>query len=399
MILGGYFWAADDPWATFKGAIDELRISRTVRYNGPFAPPLRHTVDDDTVVLFHLDEGSGSTLVNAAGEPFEVKLDGPVWVAEGKTAEPDLPRDSVPELKLVRMIEGHNSPRRILASLDSQTLYFTSSAGGIERMRLDDGTIDNPLPDLKISLADMRLFDSDRRVVIAGFDGRVEVWSLETGEQLRTLEPKGKPSWHLRLSPNERRVLYLPWGEGLVVVRELESGDEVCRLAGTFNFMQPAGFLNDSRRIVVAGGRGNRSTLQCWDCEQQQEVSSCQVQRTRERGQILPGDLTAFWTENGQCVLWSPVDNSVRYLAPRVGSEARRFTFIEGPVAENIFVSGGEAKGRLSIWNALTGEAVLASSASESGFGSACFTPDGLHLAGLTIDRTLRVWRIPQGLR
>jgi hypothetical protein len=55
--------AADAATEFFSGLLDEVRISKTVRYTTTFAPPrLRFAPDADTIVLYHFDEGSGQTL-------------------------------------------------------------------------------------------------------------------------------------------------------------------------------------------------------------------------------------------------------------------------------------------------------------------------------------------------
>ncbi len=57
--------AATEGW---YGVIDEIRLSSTVRYTGDFTrPESAFKDDDDTVMLFHLDEGTGETATSATG--------------------------------------------------------------------------------------------------------------------------------------------------------------------------------------------------------------------------------------------------------------------------------------------------------------------------------------------
>ncbi len=47
-----------DLYPSYSGWIDEVRLSRIVRYDGPFSPPTTpFTPDADTVALYHFDEG------------------------------------------------------------------------------------------------------------------------------------------------------------------------------------------------------------------------------------------------------------------------------------------------------------------------------------------------------
>lgn len=52
----------------FAGWLDELRISRTIRYAGPFTPPSAPFASDvDTMALYGFDEGAGTTLGDRSG--------------------------------------------------------------------------------------------------------------------------------------------------------------------------------------------------------------------------------------------------------------------------------------------------------------------------------------------
>jgi len=51
----------------FTGLMDELRLSRTIRYTQPFSPPRApFTPDADTAALYHFDEGGGPVVLDSA---------------------------------------------------------------------------------------------------------------------------------------------------------------------------------------------------------------------------------------------------------------------------------------------------------------------------------------------
>jgi len=52
---------------SYKGVIDELRISDTARYLEDFEPAFRHEVDENTIGLYHFDEGSGDVATDSSG--------------------------------------------------------------------------------------------------------------------------------------------------------------------------------------------------------------------------------------------------------------------------------------------------------------------------------------------
>ncbi|MCX8062029.1 MAG: LamG domain-containing protein [Anaerolineales bacterium] len=55
-------------YPSFSGWIDEVRISNIVRYTGNFTPPnAPFTPDNNTVGLYHFDEGSGTVVLDSSG--------------------------------------------------------------------------------------------------------------------------------------------------------------------------------------------------------------------------------------------------------------------------------------------------------------------------------------------
>jgi serine/threonine protein kinase len=70
--LGGMSWE-------FSGDFAEVRLSRGARYTRRFTPERRLAADEQTVVLFHLDEGRGKVLVEARDAVPPDELNGGVW--------------------------------------------------------------------------------------------------------------------------------------------------------------------------------------------------------------------------------------------------------------------------------------------------------------------------------
>ena len=68
LVLGAEKHDAGSSFPSYPGWLDELRISRSVRYTQAFTPVAgRLSADANTVALYHADEGSGTTLDDAAG--------------------------------------------------------------------------------------------------------------------------------------------------------------------------------------------------------------------------------------------------------------------------------------------------------------------------------------------
>jgi len=75
-------WRPFDTNYPFNGIIDEVRISKAVRYTKDFKVPNRaFTPDADTAALYHLDEGHGKKTKDDSGNKNEAELIGePEWV-------------------------------------------------------------------------------------------------------------------------------------------------------------------------------------------------------------------------------------------------------------------------------------------------------------------------------
>jgi hypothetical protein len=69
LVLGAEKHDADNTvYPSFRGWLDELRISNTVRYTSNFAVPTQpFTTDANTMGLYHFDEGTGTLLTDFSG--------------------------------------------------------------------------------------------------------------------------------------------------------------------------------------------------------------------------------------------------------------------------------------------------------------------------------------------
>lgn len=90
-------------YPSFRGWVDELRLSTVRRYNGSFTRPTGpFTPDANTAVLYHFDEGSGDVVGDSSGggshgtRYFGGSPAGPVWSAETPFTGPPLTPTATP---------------------------------------------------------------------------------------------------------------------------------------------------------------------------------------------------------------------------------------------------------------------------------------------------------------
>jgi hypothetical protein len=77
MTLGG----RADEGSSFYGVIDEVRVSSSARYIADFTTEQAPEADSDTVLLYHMDEGFGSSLSDDSGNGLDASVDSAIWSA------------------------------------------------------------------------------------------------------------------------------------------------------------------------------------------------------------------------------------------------------------------------------------------------------------------------------
>ena len=76
--IGGRSGVAD-----FSGWMDQVHISEAARYQGEFTPPRRFEPDENTIVLYHFDEGEGTIAHDASGNGNDGQIHDCRWVQAG----------------------------------------------------------------------------------------------------------------------------------------------------------------------------------------------------------------------------------------------------------------------------------------------------------------------------
>ncbi len=132
LLLGGLavrYWDAPNPGNYFSGEIDEIRISSSARYSDDYPLTDRFEPDDETLALYHFDEGDGAILTDASGNAHHGKIIGATHVAPG-----DAPPISTPSGDFALQFDGVDD------YVDIPRLDYDGSPITVEAMIVDDGT-------------------------------------------------------------------------------------------------------------------------------------------------------------------------------------------------------------------------------------------------------------------
>lgn len=98
LVLGAEKHDAGAAYPSYSGFLDELRLSDSVRYTAPFAPPvLPFATDASTAALYHFDEGAGDAITDSSGRAggpsdgtrhYGGSPAGPEWAADTPFGDP-----------------------------------------------------------------------------------------------------------------------------------------------------------------------------------------------------------------------------------------------------------------------------------------------------------------------
>jgi hypothetical protein len=168
----------------FQGVIDEVRVSRSVRYSAPFVPAKRLGSDDKTLALLHLD-GQGDVASDASGNG----NDGHIQGAKRVTAPDYLPPTTAPAVREIESLP--TTDLRVaawVASIGGSVYVDPAQTGGdVERVFLSGGKLKDA--DL-VRLRDARgiqYLDLDESTVgdeglshLAGMDSLQTLWIAKT---------------------------------------------------------------------------------------------------------------------------------------------------------------------------------------------------------------------------
>lgn len=118
-----------------RGVLDEVRISRVARYREDFVPQRRFESDDDTLALYHFDEGEGTTVRDSSGHERHGRLHHARWLVEtGHAPDPhlyDLPVTSKLAQPTVANLIGTRLPDALKFFADRHKVPITLSDNAI----------------------------------------------------------------------------------------------------------------------------------------------------------------------------------------------------------------------------------------------------------------------------
>jgi WD40 repeat protein len=339
----------------FHGLIDEVRISRCVRYTEDFTPAKRLGPDADTLALYHCDEGSGNRLNDSSGNGYHGTIQNAKWVRA----------DVVPVAQKPKQFADAKNPLPRLAALPA---HVASIAAVV--VAWDEGL-----------------------VITGGVDAAVYLWDLNQRKQLLKLTQASASIGCLGISP-DNRWLAIGTTKGEVELWNLPERLLHRRWKNAGGFVRSLVFIPDSKQLYIAGKQ-----IFLWPMDEE---------TTAIRTVVDQGVFDLAITKDGQALITGAPDGKVTVytIAGELKLEREFSTggILHGlalsPDGRQLLTVGGvgwkdQLPGQVQIWDWSSGTR-LKNFVGHRGFASdGEFMPDGRHVVtGGRNDRTLRVWNV-----
>ena len=188
-------------------------------------------------------------------------------------------------------------------------------------------------------------FSPDGRLLASGgADSTVKFWGTENGLQLRTLSGHTDQVAAVQFSPNSRLLASGSW-DHTVKLWDVTSGRELRSLSGHRNIVNTVAFSPDGERLLSLGG-----DLKIWNVQTGVAIRTITLRD-------FAG--TAAWSGDGR------------------------------------FIAIGDARGRITLWDANTGAKFREIHASPKPLGSVAFSSDSRGIVSAGYD--VKLWNISDG--
>lgn len=404
----GQFQMGGPSDSSFDSLLDQVRVSKSARYDKDFTPPSALEKDADTLILYQFGEGSGEVLNDSSGNRYDGNIRGPKWVKGDGSPLPAVTKsdDKKPPVAAAAPLQLlYHLPRRSLggtwtsvegtgkytqAEISANGNNFFAIAGQNNMLLFDTATgkVATWFGDTGQGIPGVwgyAKFHPSGKFVVASYGNRSSVYLLNnaTGKPYKTFNVTDARPAHLlpkpprfALAPDGKLLLSLPpeWGnDRRLMVWDVETGQEKKTLSSGTRYGGGAISPDGSKVLAFSAG-----TLQLWNVESGQEMKKWASHNGSCSGvSFAPdGKQALSYGEDGAVVLWDAT----------TGAEIRRYPGPTGKVTLAGLVAGGKrvfATTDLGFWireregGELVRKIDCRPKAGDAGYTIVAPTPDG----------------------
>jgi WD40 repeat protein/tRNA A-37 threonylcarbamoyl transferase component Bud32 len=297
---------------------------------------------------------------------------------------------SVPLAEEVRCFRGHAGP--VMSVAISPDGKFILSGGDDRTLRLwsiETGEEVRRFPEHEHWVACVAFSPDGGWAASGNYDRIVRLWDVRSGRELHRLHDNRQVVVCVAFSPDGTHLLS-GGDDRAVMLWDATTGRLLHRLEGHAGPVQAVRFTPDARHALSAG---NDRTVRVWNLDDGREVRCL-----RGHGHVV-SDLAI--SSDGGRVLSACEDRTVRECDWQAGEEVRSVTFADRPYRVTLrqdasWVLCVRDEGTASLWDLDRYQELCRLVGHEGKIWDAAVSNDGKYVVTAGVDRTVRLWRLPQ---
>jgi eukaryotic-like serine/threonine-protein kinase len=229
-------------------------------------------------------------------------------------------------------------------------------------------------------------------------DQTVRVWEAANETELVTLKGHGAPVGSVAFSPDGRHIVTSSFDQ-TAKVWETASGRKLFTLEGHTAAVRSAAFSPDGQRIVT--GSFDR-TAKIWDLASRKELFSLTGHQSWLKSVAFSPDGRRIVTasDDGTAMVWNAA-NGERLLTLKgrniKGHTVHIWSAAFSPDGRRIVTGYQRGDQEVTVWDAVSGEALLEIDGQTPWVFSVAFSPDGQRIVTGSDDHTAKVWEASSG--
>jgi WD40 repeat protein len=305
------------------------------------------------------------------------------------------------DIELVATLEGHAGGVSAIAfSPDGKSLASGSMDKTVRLWNLETGELTATLEGHSKGVRAVTFSPDGRTLASGSQEDAVRLWDVATLTE-RFAIARGYVDSSLAFTPDSQ-LLVTGGADDTVRIWEVESAQAMPLLHVGRNSVHNVAFSPDGRTLALGHLVSFGIALQVWDWDARRVRFAFQGPRDVTSVAFTPdGAILASADRAGQVMLWDPVAGEeqatltplgrTQYFRPRSVSSIA-FSPNGSFLAMGLNLQGGC---NVQVWDVAARQARAALLAHRQDVRSVAFSPDGSMLATASVDKTIRLWRLP----